>query len=112
MSDILYFLQLPTQALNVGGWENPSRLTIIVLLFTAIGTYILSRKVSGTKTVTAPICFWVLFGFAMAANRFLGPYHLPRTNELQHIIIYTTIGVALGSVVLLATLRVATRGEG
>ncbi len=112
MSQLIYYLEAPLRWLPVGNWNNPSQLLIVVAMFTIIGTYVLVRILSGAKTVTGPICFWVLFACSMGANRLLSSYHLPGSNELQQIIIYTTIGMVVGSLILLATLRSATRGEG
>jgi uncharacterized membrane protein SirB2 len=112
MVDLLWYLQAPMRWTSIGDWNNPSRVMLVVLIYCSLGTYILSRTVSGARSVTAPICFWVLFACSMAANKYLSVYRLPSTNELQHIMVYTTAGVVFGSIVLLATLRAATRGEG
>jgi hypothetical protein len=112
MSQLIHLLEAPLRWLPVGSWGNPSQLLLVIALFTIIGTYVLVRILSGAKTVTGPICFWVLFACAMGANRVLSPYRLPGSNELQHTIIYTTIGMIFGSLILLVTLRSASRGEG
>jgi hypothetical protein len=112
MSQLINLLEAPLRWLPVGSWTSPSQLLLIVMLFTMAGTYWLVRILSGAKTVTGPICFWVLFACSMGANRILGQYHLPGSNELQQTIIYTTLGMVTGSLILLATLRAATRGEG
>jgi hypothetical protein len=113
MSDLLNTLKAPLGLLpNMGSWDNPSQVLLVALIFTLIGSYCLLRILSGAKSVTAPICFWVLFACAMAANRFLGGFHVPGANALQQTIIYTTLGTIVGSILLLATLRTAERGEG
>jgi hypothetical protein len=104
-------LLAPLQWMPIGNWNNPSQVVLIVMLFATFGTIVLMRQLSGIKTVTAPICFWVLCFCGMATNRVLNQFHLPGTNEMQSIMIYSTIGVAVGSLALLATLRVAARGE-
>jgi hypothetical protein len=111
MNDLIYYLTWPLHFVPVGNWNNPSQLLLVILIYTSLGTYILTRKVSGAKSVTAPVSFGVLFACAIAANRFLGSYHLPNTNELQHIMIYSTLGVTVGALLLLATFRASTRGE-
>jgi hypothetical protein len=111
MSDLLYYLQIPKDWLSLGDWSNPSQLLLVVLLFSNLGAYILTRIVSGPKTITAPLCFWVLFACGIFANRFLHGFRLPGSNELQHIIIFTTVGMIAGSMILLAALRVQSRGE-
>jgi uncharacterized membrane protein YhhN len=111
MSQLIHLLEAPLRWLPVGNWSNPSQLLLIVALFTIIGTYVLVRILSGAKTVTGPICFWVLFACSMGANRLLSPYRLPGSNEIQNTIAYTTVGMVLGSLILLATLKSASRGE-
>jgi hypothetical protein len=111
MSDLMYYLKMPLEWLSFGDWSNPSQLMLVVLLFANLGTYGLCRIVSGPKTITAPICFWVLLASGVAANRLLHGFRLPSTNELQHTIIFTTAGMIVGSMVLLTALRVQSRGE-
>jgi hypothetical protein len=112
MSDLIYYLTIPSRWVPFGNWQNPSQLLIIALIYTSLGTYILINKVSGAKSVTAPVSFAVLFACAVGANRVMERYHLPNTNELQQIMVYSTLGVTFGALLLLLTFRVASRGEG
>ena len=112
MYDILNFLGLTAKAVSIGDWNNPSKNVLVVLIYASLATIVLARTVSGAKSVTAPICFSFLCACGLVANKLLKDIHLPMTNELQHIMIFTTIGIIVGSLVLLASFRTASRGEG
>jgi hypothetical protein len=111
MSDLLNLFQLPS-GLSLGSWTSPSQLILVVLIYTAVATYVITRIVSGARSVTGPVTFWVLFSCAIAANKYLIEYRIPGTVELQNQMIFTTAGVTVGSLFLLLVFRVASRGEG
>jgi hypothetical protein len=108
---LLDVLATPLTWLGVVDWRHPSQSLIVILIYTAIGSYVLSSKVSGARAVTGPVSFFVLFSCASAANRFLHQFRLPGSNELQHIMIYTMLGTVFGSLIVLLVLRTASRGE-
>jgi hypothetical protein len=112
MSDLIYYITMPLRWVTVGTWNDPSQVFVIAMIYASLGAYILTKKVSGARSVTAPVSFFVLFSCALVANHFLGQYHLPNTNDLQQIMIYTTAGVTAGALFVLITLRAASRGEG
>jgi hypothetical protein len=112
MFNLLDFMMAPLRWLSIGDWNHPSQLVMIALIFSSLATWVVSKTVSGGKSVTVPVSFAVLFGCALTANKYLRDFRLPGTNELQQIIIYTTLGVIVGCAILLATFRSATRGEG
>ncbi len=105
------FLTYPLRLLSFGSWSHPSHQVLIALIYAGVATVVVSQKVSGAKSVTAPISFWVLFACAMAANTFLKGFRLPATNETQHFMIYSTLGIISGSLLLLVCFRAATRAE-
>ncbi len=108
---LLDVLATPLGWLGVVDWQHPSQSLIINLIYAGIGAVVLANKVSGAKAVTAPVSFFVLFACASASNRIFHGYRLAGSNELQHILIYTMIGTVFGSLVVLAVMRSATRGE-
>lgn len=111
MTDLFNLLRMPA-GLSLGSWSSPSQLMLVVFIYTTIATIVMTRIVSGARSVTGPVTYWVLFSCAIAANRFLADYRLPGIGELQNQMIFTTAGVTVGSLFLLLIFRAGSRAEG
>jgi hypothetical protein len=108
---LLDALATPLGWVGVVDWQHPSQSLIVNLIYAGIGAVVLTNKVSGARAVTAPVSFFVMFACASASNRLFHDYRIAGSNELQHTLMYAMFGTVFGSLLVLAVLRSASRGE-
>ncbi len=87
------------------GWQLTNQQMLIIALFTAAASYVLVRVASGVKVITLPICFSSLFICAMFANWFFKDFHIVGISEIQKTLIFTVLGQAIASLILLFGFR-------
>ncbi len=94
---------------DFAAWNPPQTVLYTMWGFGVLSAWIITRFVASPPLFAGPISFIVLTFAAMLSNFAARSYVMMGANDLQKALLFTVIGHAIASVILLAVFRVGHR---
>jgi hypothetical protein len=90
-------------------WSPPGLTLHIIIGFSVLSAWIMTRIVAAPPLFAGPICFMILTFAAMVSNFAARSQMMMGTSELQKTLLFTVVGHAIAGVILLAIFKVGVK---
>jgi hypothetical protein len=93
-------------------WTPPQVVLYTILGFGVLSAWIMTRFAAAAPLFVGPISFIILTFAAMVSNFAARGQAMMGTTDLQKALLFTTVGHAVGGLILLALFKVSVKGVG